>query len=201
MIGHDAARGPVVSGGRGVHTVAPFGSGAGKGGNMPMRLRYPGWSALLAVLILLAPVASPGAAEDGKRADIREILAITGAQRNATAMIDLSLPQIMEIIRKANPGIPPEVVDEFRREGRDEFVKSLPEFIEQMVKLYDAAYSSDEIKQLLTFYKSPLGQKMIAQTPRIMQEGMAIGQGWGRRIGQRVVERIRRAAKQKGYDL
>ena len=41
---------------------------------------------------------------------------------------------------------------------------------EQLVVLYDQHYSDDEIKGLLQFYGSPLGQKVAAESPKIFHE-------------------------------
>ena len=35
----------------------------------------------------------------------------------------------------------------------------------------------------------------------VMQQSAELGQTWGARVGARVAERIRAAAKQKGYEL
>lgn len=65
-------------------------------------------------------------------------------------------------------------------------VKALQEFLgdpklvdEMMVEiapLYAANFSVAEIKQLSVFYRSPLGAKMLALSPKLMAEGMQIGQ-------------------------
>lgn len=52
----------------------------------------------------------------------------------------------------------------------------IDEMINEMVPLYANNYTVDEIKQLTTFYKSPVGRKMMTLTPRLSAEGMAIGQ-------------------------
>jgi uncharacterized protein len=157
---------------------------------------------LLAVLVLVVgPMPRAGLAAEDETADVRQILEITGAEKNIIAMIDATLPQILALLRKANPNIPQDLIDQFQTDGRAEFVRSLPQFTEQMIKVVTSVYTPDEVKQLLAFYKSPLGQKMIAQTPYIAQQGRAIGQAWGQQVGARVVEQLRHTAKQKGYDL
>lgn len=50
------------------------------------------------------------------------------------------------------------------------------EMIAAMVPLYANNYSLEEIRQLTTFYSTPLGRKMLALTPRLTAESMAIGQ-------------------------
>lgn len=41
---------------------------------------------------------------------------------------------------------------------------------EQLVALYDKHYTEEEIKSLLQFYGSPLGQKVAAESPKIFRE-------------------------------
>jgi hypothetical protein len=41
----------------------------------------------------------------------------------------------------------------------------------------------------------------VVQLPQLAQQIVAMGQSWGQQAGARAVERIRAAAKQKGYDL
>ncbi|MCA1246990.1 DUF2059 domain-containing protein [Massilia sp. MS-15] len=50
------------------------------------------------------------------------------------------------------------------------------EMIEAMVPLYTRHYTAGEIRQLTAFYSSPVGRKMMALTPQLSTEGMAIGQ-------------------------
>lgn len=46
---------------------------------------------------------------------------------------------------------------------------------EQLVGVYDKHYSEDEIRGLLQFYGSPLGQKVAAEMPKINREIQAAG--------------------------
>ncbi len=52
----------------------------------------------------------------------------------------------------------------------------IDEMMAEMVPLYANNYSTAEIKQLSAFYATPLGRKMLALTPRLSAESMAIGQ-------------------------
>ena len=47
---------------------------------------------------------------------------------------------------------------------------------EDMVALYDKYYSQKEIKDIIRFYKSTTGQKMITTTPELQKEIMKIVQ-------------------------
>jgi uncharacterized protein len=45
---------------------------------------------------------------------------------------------------------------------------------EDMVNMYDKIFTEKEIKDYITFYKTPSGQKFIAATPEIQKETMQI---------------------------
>lgn len=49
------------------------------------------------------------------------------------------------------------------------------EMLAEMAPLYAETYTVDELRQLAAFYASPLGQKMLASTPKLMVRGMEIG--------------------------
>ena len=42
--------------------------------------------------------------------------------------------------------------------------------IRQIVPIYDKYYSPEELREIIAFYKTPAGQKMIEVTPKIMSE-------------------------------
>jgi hypothetical protein len=156
---------------------------------------------LVVALLAVAPWAGAMATDEEKHQNIAKLVEMTGTLQNATALLDRMLPQMIDVIRKSNPEIPPQVLDALEKDGKDEFHKALPELIEPIIAIYDANYSAEEVRQLLDFYQSPLGRKMIERMPQITQQSMAVGSAWGQSAGERVAERIRVSAKQKGYDL
>jgi hypothetical protein len=48
------------------------------------------------------------------------------------------------------------------------------EMVAEMVPLYAQAYTREEMRQLTTFYRSPLGQKMLAAMPKLMAGGAEV---------------------------
>ena len=70
---------------------------------------------------------------------------------------------------------------------------------EGMAKIYASEFTEQELKDLVTFYKSPLGQKLLAAEPRAIQYSMAYMNQWAqqfRRDGQRRVPRRDAQARQ-----
>ena len=58
-----------------------------------------------------------------------------------------------------------------------------------------------ELKDLVTFYKSPLGQKLLASEPRAIQFSMSYMNQWGQVFAQTVNEQFRAEMKKRGKDL
>jgi hypothetical protein len=155
-----------------------------------------------AVLLIIVLQTEGAAATDAeKRVNIEALLKDTGMLANMSRLIDLLVPQIMGSLKKENQKIPDAVWDEFTGICTEEMKQSLPELEEPVITIYDDNFSADEIKQLVAFYESPVGRKIVIQLPQVMQQSVTMGQSWGQQVGARAVERIRAKAKQKGYDL
>ena len=70
-----------------------------------------------------------------------------------------------------------------------------------MAQVYANEFTEQELKDLVTFYKSPLGQKLLASEPRAIQFSMSYMNQWAqqfRRSHQRPVPRRDEEARQ-GY--
>jgi hypothetical protein len=56
------------------------------------------------------------------------------------------------------------------------------ELVEESVKVYARHYSVDELKGLAQFYASPLGKKLLAETPAITSEMMSATVRWNQSV-------------------
>lgn len=45
-----------------------------------------------------------------------------------------------------------------------------------MVSLYAEAFTEPEVRELVAFYRTPLGHKMVTRMPLLLQKGAALGQ-------------------------
>ena len=158
-------------------------------------------SLLFSWLMTVLQTQGVAAMDAEKRANIEALLKDTGMLANMNRIIDLLTPQIIGGLKKTNGEIPAAVWDEFTGICTEEMKRSFPELEEPVIAIYDANFSADEIKQLVAFYQSPVGRKIVVQLPQLMQQSVTMGQSWGQQAGVRAVERIRALAKQKGYDL
>jgi hypothetical protein len=124
------------------------------------------------------------AAAAQKQADIRRLLALTGAASIATQTMDEMEKTIRPLIANSLPA------GDYRDRLMDLFFEKFHEkrdpaqLVDLIVPIYDKYYSADEIKGLIAFYETPIGNKMITVLPKIMAESQAAGGQWGQELGR-----------------
>ncbi len=68
---------------------------------------------------------------------------------------------------------------------------SLDVLVEMYAPVYKKYMSKQDLDELTKFYQSPIGQKVVNNTPTIMEESMEIGKQWGMQIGEKIEKKIR----------
>jgi hypothetical protein len=72
---------------------------------------------------------------------------------------------------------------------------------EGMAKIYANEFTEQELKDLVVFYKTPLGQKLLATEPRAIQFSMSYMNQWGQIFTQTVNDAFRAEMKKRGKDI
>ncbi|MGB3744098.1 MAG: DUF2059 domain-containing protein [Xanthobacteraceae bacterium] len=75
------------------------------------------------------------------------------------------------------------------------------ELLDRAARIYATHFSEPELKQLLSFYQSPLGQKVIDEEPKALDESMAMAGSWADDFSQDVINKMRAEMKKRGHDL
>ncbi len=155
---------------------------------------------VIAGLCFGTAVLSPAHADE-HREDIIKLVEMTGSLKIMDQMMTAIIPQLLDLLRAANSSIPDTVLRELGKVIESEFRRSLPEMLDGLVILYEATFSPEEINDLIVFYQSPTGKKIIETMPQLTRQSMALGNAWGVGVGKRAMERVVREARAKGYDL
>ena len=105
-----------------------------------------------------------------KEADIRSLMELVGAhemvQNGADNAIEQSREKLLATVPNNEKG--QAFVNSFAASYQKKF--DADQVTEQLVGIYDKHFTDDEIKGLLQFYGSPLGQKVAAEMPKIGRE-------------------------------
>ncbi len=75
------------------------------------------------------------------------------------------------------------------------------QLVDQMASVYARNFTPDEMRQLVAFYRSPLGQKFLEKMPTVMQESMLVGQAFGQRIAGELRSRMIEELRKKGHSI
>jgi hypothetical protein len=146
---------------------------------------------LLVGLLLCSDLAATGRTSQptddkaAKEADIRKLMELTGAANLGKQV----MVQMIATFRKTMPQVPQEFWSGLEKEIHTE------DMVEMVVPIYSRHFSHQDIRELIAFYQSRVGRKLIAEQPDILRESMGVGQEWGRQMAERVMSRL----KEKGY--
>lgn len=121
--------------------------------------------ALLLLVSGLAAAQEPAMGTSHEQAAV-ELVAVLRLEEQSALSLDVMTKNMVA----QNPMFGPieEVITEFYRDFMGWDVMG-PAFIQ----IYTDAYSEPELRQLIEFYRTPIGQKVIEQTPFIMEQTTA----------------------------
>jgi uncharacterized protein len=131
--------------------------------------------------------ASHVSADSAKHVAIRRLLTLQKTDSLMLAGIEQAFGE-----QQQTPEMPAGFLDSLRSRIR----QNIPQFVERIVPIYDSLYTADEIQQLTTFYKSPIGQRYVATQPHLLEAMQGLGQRWGMELaGQVMVDLSRQPVK------
>jgi hypothetical protein len=111
--------------------------------------------------------------DPAKEADIRSLMELVGArdlvQDGANTAIEQSREKLLATVPNNEKG--QAFVNAFAASYQKKF--DVDQATDQLVAIYDKHFTEDEIKGLLQFYGSPLGQKVATEMPKIGRETQA----------------------------
>jgi hypothetical protein len=145
-----------------------------------------------------APAPKPASA--ACMASAREILAM----KNVSAMYANAVPGLVQQAKQqliqANLNYQKDL-DEVAVLVAKEFAGKEKEIGEGMAQAYCNEFSDKEIADLVTFFKSPLGQKLLSAEPRAIQGSMAYMNQWAQNFAETVTAQFRAEMRKRGKQI
>ncbi|MFY9625295.1 MAG: DUF2059 domain-containing protein [Rhodoplanes sp.] len=168
-----------------------------------------GWLARIAVAAMLAcgsllVVSAPGAAQQKPSpaaiAAAKELLILKGGDLPFNPVVYNVIEKVKNVFVPTNPNLGKEL-NEVAAQLKKEYEPKRAELINDVARMYAERFSEQEIKTLITFYKSPLGRKMVTDEPKIIDQSLNHVENWGNELSDEVLSRFREEMKKKGHDL
>jgi hypothetical protein len=125
-----------------------------------------------------------------KEADIRKLLEISGNAKLAEEMVATSTEQLRTSILKSLPEgeHSQKILDSFLRRYKVRFTSE--QLTALIIPIYDKCLSDEDIKGLIEFYQSPLGQRAVKALPSIAREAQQSGFDFGQKVVQQVIKEV-----------
>ncbi|MFV8281396.1 DUF2059 domain-containing protein [Christiangramia marina] len=101
---------------------------------------------------------------------------MTSEETKAIKLIELTSGQQFDIMTEP---IVKMVAEDKREEFKKELSASTKELYKKMAVIYTEKFTEEELDEILAFYATPVGEKMVELTPDITKKAMEIGQEWG----------------------
>lgn len=130
----------------------------------------------------------------------KELVALKGG----AAMFDPLIPGVIERVKNTFVPTNPQLtgpLNQVAAQLNKEYEGKRTEVLNEVSKAYAQHFTEAELKEILAFYKSPAGRKMIVEEPKAIDESLRAAQDWANKLSEVVLERFRVEMKKKGYDL
>ena len=161
-------------------------------------------NALIAALTCVAFTAYADELTAAKRAQIKTLLEVTGVKAIPEQIANNTVQSWAPGIKQLDPKFP----DKGFAVARDAFVATLNTkidtpggLIEQVTLVYHNTFSAAEIADLLKFYQSTIGKKMLSSQAKVNGETFQTAMKWADSMSPEIDQRIEAALKKEGLKL
>ncbi|PYT50434.1 MAG: hypothetical protein DMG44_06585 [Acidobacteria bacterium] len=133
-----------------------------------------------------------------KETDIRSLMELVGArdmvQDGASNAIEQSREKLLASVSNNDKG--QAFVKAFAASYQKKF--DVGQVTEQLVSVYDKHFTQEEIKGLLQFYGSPLGQKVASEMPKISREIQSATRAAGNKAAKEALAELKQQNPEVG---
>ena len=139
-----------------------------------------------------------------KKQALKELMEITGAAKMGEMFGAVFVQQMTAVLKRSNPDVDPKAYtileEEITKLMHEEFVEK--EALQELIyPIYHKYLSLAETRELVQFYKTPIGMKAMSVMPQMAQEGIQAGRVWGQTLEPEIERRITARFEKEGIKL
>jgi hypothetical protein len=163
--------------------------------------------AMRAVLFVFALVAVAGVAHAQQKPPspaavkiAQEILDLKNTAELFRPMVPGVIERVKGMLTQTNVMLRKDL-DEVAANLNKVFAPRTSELLNQFAIVYASRFTEAELKEIVTFYRSATGKKVIVLEPQVFEDAMAGLDGWQEKFAEEVITRFRAEMKKRGHDL
>ena len=130
----------------------------------------------------------------------RELLALKGGNEMFGGMVAGVIEQAKNSFLPSNPTLGRPLAEVAAQLQKD-FEPKKAELVNDVARAYARYFTETELKELLAFYRTALGKKVLTTESAAVEEGFKKAQEWTNGFSEQVLTRFRAEMRKKGYDL
>jgi uncharacterized protein len=160
-------------------------------------------SAVLILCALAAPAFAQAPAKPPTPEHValaRAVLDFTGARRSFDGVLVKLLSDARNTIVRQRPTLQADLETSLLAIGKN-LQDADRELVDQIALVYAKKFSEPELKEIVTFYQSPTGKKMVAELPAVLKESYELMQDYSRKMSVEIMSQLRVELKKKGHEL
>lgn len=133
-------------------------------------------------------------------ATAKELMTVTSATTLFGALIPGVIEQAKNLYLQQNPGLARDL-NEISAQLRNDLAPRFSEVTDEIARLYATDFTEQDLKDILAFYKTAAGQKLLQKQPDVVDNSMAFAQRWANNLSDEVVGKMRDELKKRGHNL
>ena len=137
------------------------------------------------------PAAAASRIDPAKEADIRQLMEVTGVNGLGEQLMTAGVAQFRASVMEARPDDPraKQFADAFAARFQKHFDPH--SVIETVIPVYDKHLSTEDLRALLDYYKSPFGQRMLKVLPEVARDSQMAGFSVGQKAADEALDDLR----------
>lgn len=158
------------------------------------------WATLGLSLVAFGPLANAQQPSPAAMASAKELISITGATALFSPLIAGVVEQAKVLYLQQNPALSKDL-NEIATQMRTDLQPRFSELTDEVSRLYATNFTEQELKDILAFYKTTAGKKLLAAQPKIVDSSMKFAQDWANKLSDQVIAKMRDELKKRGHAL
>jgi len=154
-------------------------------------------AAVAVALVAFGPAAHSQQPSAAAMSTAKEIVTVTGATTLFNPLIAGVVEQAKLLFLQQNPGLSKDL-NEIAIKIRNDLAPRFDELVNDVARNYAIHFTEQELKDLLAFYKSPAGKKLISEQSKVVEASMKFAQDWANKLSDEVIGKMREELKKRG---
>ena len=156
--------------------------------------------AIAAAFVAVGPAAYAQQPTPSSIAVAKQLIAASGATAVFTPLIPGVVEQAKLLYLQQNPALGKDLND-IATQMRANLQPRFEEITDEVAKIYATNFTEQELKDILAFYQTPAGKKLLAQQAKVIETSMSFAQNWANKLSDEVIAKMREELQKKGHQL